>query len=93
MALGRHLRVFVEGRSSLAWDRSLPGGRRASDVDTVDIWNTFVEMRFEPGAYEVEVRAGRQELLFGGQRLVSPINWSNTRRIFDGGPRHGARAR
>lgn len=43
-----------------------------------------MEVRFEPGTYEVKVRAGRQELLFGGQRLVSPINWSNTRRIFDG---------
>jgi hypothetical protein len=29
-------------------------------------------------------RVGRQELLYGEQRLVSPLDWSNTRRTFDG---------
>ena len=29
-------------------------------------------------------RAGRQELLFGAERLVSPLDWANTRRTFDG---------
>lgn len=29
-------------------------------------------------------RVGRQELLFGAQRLVSPLDWANTRRTFDG---------
>jgi hypothetical protein len=33
----------------------------------------------------VTVRAGRQELLLGSQRLVSPLDWANTRRTFDGG--------
>lgn len=30
------------------------------------------------------LRGGRQELLFGAQRLVSPLDWSNVRRTFDG---------
>lgn len=29
-------------------------------------------------------RVGRQELLYGEQRLISPLDWSNTRRTFDG---------
>ena len=29
-------------------------------------------------------RAGRQEQLYGAQRLISPLDWSNTRRTFDG---------
>jgi hypothetical protein len=32
----------------------------------------------------VYVRAGRQEMLFGSQRLISPADWSNTRRTFQG---------
>lgn len=30
-------------------------------------------------------RVGRQELLYGAQRAVSPLDWANTRRTFDGG--------
>ena len=29
-------------------------------------------------------RFGRQELLYGAQRLISPLDWSNTRRTFEG---------
>ncbi len=29
-------------------------------------------------------RVGRQEQLFGAERLVSPLDWANTRRTFDG---------
>jgi len=29
-------------------------------------------------------RVGRQELLYGEQRLISPLDWANTRRTFDG---------
>jgi hypothetical protein len=30
------------------------------------------------------LRVGRQELLYGNQRLISPLDWANTRRTFDG---------
>lgn len=29
-------------------------------------------------------RVGRQELLYGDQRVISPLDWANTRRTFDG---------
>lgn len=32
----------------------------------------------------MSLRLGRQELLLGAQRLVSPLDWANTRRTFDG---------
>ena len=38
----------------------------------------------EIGGKPVYLRAGRQELLFGSQRLVSPLEWANTRRTFQG---------
>jgi hypothetical protein len=31
----------------------------------------------------LSLRAGRQELLFGEQRVIGPVNWSNTSRTFD----------
>jgi hypothetical protein len=83
--LGRNVRVFAEMISALATDRDLPGGRRTSDVDELDLENGFLEVNLAPAdASHLRLRAGRQELLFGQQRLVSPLDWSNTRRQFDG---------
>ena len=35
--------------------------------------------------WRLTLRFGRQELLYGNQRLVSPLDWANTRRTFEGG--------
>lgn len=80
------IRVFVEGKSNHATDRDLPGGKRAAlDVDTLDLVNAFVDVTLHPDeSSDLVLRAGRQELLFGKQRLISPLNWSNNRRTFDG---------
>lgn len=82
---GRHLRVFVQTKHAAVTDRGLPGGNREIlDMDDVDFWNTFVESRVDAGPTQLMARLGRQELLFGKQRLVSPLDWANNRRIFDG---------
>ena len=83
--LGPNVRVFTELISALATDRDLPGGRRTLDVDEFDLQNGFLEVNLSPAEdSDIRIRAGRQELLFGKQRLVSPLDWSNTRRQFDG---------
>jgi len=83
--VGDHLRVFIQGRYSNLTDRDLPGGKRDTlDVDRWDIWNTFIETNFSLGGADFMFRAGRQELQYGAERLIGPLNWSNTRRIFDG---------
>jgi len=84
LVLGEHVRVFVEGKSATATDRDLPGGRRTLDVDELDLQNGFVDLMDDIGAGKGVVRIGRQELSFGAQRLVSPLDWSNTRRTWDG---------
>lgn len=84
--LGPHARVFLQGKSAFALDRDLLGGRRTIDVDELDLQNGFLELA-APLAVEgaaLAVRAGRQELLFGSERLVSPLDWTNSRRTFDG---------
>ena len=82
--VGEHLRVFVEGKSATATDRDLPGGRRTLDVDELDVQNAFVDWKTGVGEWDATLRFGRQELLYGAQRLVSPLDWSNTRRTWDG---------
>lgn len=83
---GRRVRLFVEGKSALADGRQLPGGLRVADVDSAALQNTFVDLAASlGGGGSLVFRAGRQELQFGKQRLVSPLDWSNTRpRMFDG---------
>ncbi len=84
LVLGPAVRVFVEGKSSTATDRDLPGGRRTLDVDELDLQNAFVDLAHELKDGKTTLRLGRQELSYGSQRLVSPLDWSNTRRTWDG---------
>ena len=81
----KYFRAFFEGKSSLSRGRDLTGGN-AANVDTIDIQNLFVDVVIPLGGpATVAVRGGRQELLFGAQRLVGPSDWTNVRRTFDGG--------
>lgn len=82
--LGDYFRVFLEGKSALATDRDLPGGRRTADVDELDLQNGFVEVSIPLQANELRVSVGRREMLFGKQRLISPADWANSRQSFDG---------
>lgn len=83
--LGQHVRAFLQGKSAWSSTRNLPGGRRGLDMDVIDLQQGFMDFTI-PLRYEatMTVRVGRQELLFGKQRLVSPLDWSNSRRAWDG---------
>ncbi len=83
--VGDHVRFYVEGKTALATDRNLPGGRRPFDIDTADLLNAFVDLSVPVSdAGDFTFRVGRQELLFGKQRLVSPLPWGNSLRTFEG---------
>ncbi len=83
---GDRVRVFAEGKSSHVTNRGLPGGRRAGlDVDALELQQLFVDLLIPLNdGQDVTLRVGRQELLFGKQRLVSPLPWSNNMRHWDG---------
>jgi hypothetical protein len=55
------------------------------DENKADFLNLFVELKVaELAGNPAYVRVGRQELCLGSQRLVSALDWANTRRTFDG---------
>jgi hypothetical protein len=55
------------------------------DINHGDLLNAFGELKFfERDATSISFRGGRQELFYGNQRLVSPLDWANTRRTFQG---------
>ena len=76
-------RIFVEGIDARSQGQSLPA--LPIDVDHADLLNAFVDVKlwqFADGpAY---FRVGRQELLYGSERLISPLDFANTRRTFQG---------
>lgn len=83
--LGEQLRIFVEGKSAMSTTRSLPGGRRGLDVDELELQQAFVDLDIPiDDGVQLTIRVGRQALLFGKERLVSPLPWSNTMRTWDG---------
>ncbi|OWK35905.1 hypothetical protein FRUB_08468 [Fimbriiglobus ruber] len=76
-------RFFVEFITADSSHQAIPAS--SSDVEQNDFLNLFVELKlFSLDDHGVYARIGRQELLFGSQRAISPSDWSNTRRTFQG---------
>ncbi len=80
---GDNFRFYVEGIDATSFGEDLP--TQAIDENRWDLQNFFMDVEvFETGTGTHTIRAGRQELIFGRQRLVSPLDWANTRRNFEG---------
>lgn len=77
------VRVYAEYLSANSdFEDFLP---RSIEDNPHEIQNLFVDLRLAADDEgELWGRAGRQELLYGSQRLISPLDWANTRRTFDG---------
>lgn len=77
------LRFYIEGIDASMDNNPLPV--TGIDVNRWDLLNYFVDVRFaEFDDRPIWFRAGRQELQYGSQRLVSALDWANTRRNFEG---------
>jgi hypothetical protein len=81
------VRVFAQGKSSLVDDgRETPPTVRATDADEIDVQQLFADLKINLAAKDsLTLRFGRQDLLYGAQRLISPLDWTNVRRTFEGG--------
>jgi hypothetical protein len=76
-------RVFAEFLHADGFAHNLPP--RPIDISGAELLNAFVEAKVgAPQGTPLYVRAGRQELLYGSQRLVSTLEWANVRRTFQG---------
>ncbi len=84
----KNMRAFAEVKHASSTDRDLPGGRRTLDADQLAIEQAFVDLTIS-GDSDAEdtstwtLRPGRQTFMFGKQRLVSALPWSNTMRRWD----------
>jgi len=76
-------RAYVEGVDAVSdFDDVAP---LPIDENRFDALNLFGDVKLWDGTRGSMVfRAGRQEMLYGAQRLLSPLDWWNTRRTFDG---------
>ncbi len=78
-----HLRAFVQLDSSFVDGRT--GGGRYGDAQHLDLQQAFVDLNTSSDQFPYAMlRIGRQELIYGAERLISPDDWRNVRRSFDG---------
>lgn len=75
------LRFYCEGIYADATDDNGEYAQRPIDENFGDLLNCFADIALTD---TTTIRVGRQELLYGAQRLVSPLDWANTRRTFEG---------
>jgi Alginate export len=72
--------VQVQDSQALAFlTKPAPG----TTVNTLDLRQAYLQFVM-PGKKPVTLRLGRQELIFGEERLVGAGNWGNVARTFDG---------
>jgi hypothetical protein len=76
-------RAYVEFLSAQTFGQTL--APLAIDYDPYDFLNLFIDLKIPgTGDHPAYFRVGRQEMLLGSQRLISPLDWANTRRSFEG---------
>jgi hypothetical protein len=70
---------FVEGRdsSSVADDR-----RPSPDADEFDLHQGYIRLG-DPKLFPITAKVGRQELVYGDERLIGASDWTNLKRTFD----------
>jgi len=74
-------RVFAQGIAAFDEDRDL--APRPTDENYWDLHQLFFDVRILGEDQPWTLRLGRQELSYGNERLVSPLEWANVRRRFD----------
>lgn len=81
--ISSNLRVYSEFLDAESnYEEFLP---RPIEVNRHDMQNLFLDAQLiSQDDNSVTARIGRQEFLYGDQRVISPLDWANTRRTFQG---------
>ena len=84
LEVGRYFRAYVEYIDAVSFFEN--NNPRPIEENRSDLLNAFGELLVweDCCGSEMRTRVGRQELLYGAQRAVSPLDWANTRRTFQG---------
>jgi hypothetical protein len=78
-----YARIFAEVINAQSFNQDLPPV--VTDQYNANFLNLFADAKvWKFKDQPVWFRVGRQELLYGSQRLISPLDWANTRRTFQG---------
>jgi hypothetical protein len=75
------VRAFVQFQDVRVWGEE--AGTTDPMADGLDLHQGWLELG-HPERDRFSVRVGRQELSYGGQRLVGALNWAQQARSFDG---------
>jgi len=79
---GKYFRSYIELQSSLANGKEYPNS--PIDENQLDLHQAFVDVALPLGKQkQLVLRAGRQEFMYGAQRLVSVKEGANNRLAFD----------
>lgn len=77
------VRIYAEFINAQSFNQDLPP--QITDQYNPNFLNLFADLKvWTVQDRPVYLRAGRQELLYGSQRLISALDWVNTRRTFQG---------
>lgn len=88
--LGDNFRFFVQGKSALIENGGIgpDGAPRLSDADEFDLQQAFADfiLPISGGGKQdsLTVRFGRQEMVYGAQRMIGVSDFTNAERTFDG---------
>ncbi len=80
------VRLFAEGQDSRihGFDSHVRPQAVTFFEDQFDIHQLFVDAKLLGAEGPLTLRVGRQELLYGAQRLIGPFGWNNVSRTYDG---------
>jgi hypothetical protein len=79
---GQHFRAFLELQSGMA---NAKASTSPADENPLDLHQAFFDLNLFPEKKNnLVIRIGRQELLYGSQRLISVREGPNNRHAFDG---------
>jgi hypothetical protein len=80
---GKNIRFFGQLNSTFANGRVTPN--RSIDENRLDLHQAFLDIYFLQNEHtKIVLRAGRQELLYGSQRIIAVREGPNNRQSFDG---------
>ncbi|HSK20815.1 MAG TPA: alginate export family protein [Longimicrobiales bacterium] len=73
--------LFVQVQDARTWGEEAT--TTDGSADQLDVHQAWLQYGSTVGDWEWAVRAGRQEINLGNERLVGAVGWSNTGRAFD----------